>query len=147
MIKLMKVVWSEVAILDITMLCSVLNLAALLSQSEHQPASDGCGIDHSSKCIAVLLNWGPECKKDKPPTNPVQIAVWQVCWTSQALVSWFLVLWSQQDGECLWAISLIWVAACDEGVMVCCMYPAPSKKQHSPIDRYVAYRNTTPEAF
>lgn len=64
MIKLMKVVWSEVAILVITVLCSDLNPAALLSQPEHPHASNGCGNDHSTDCTAVLLNLRPEFKRD-----------------------------------------------------------------------------------
>lgn len=147
MIKLMKAVWSEVAILVITMLCSDLNPAALLSQPEHQPASDGRGNDHSSNSTAIPLSWGPEFKKDWAPATPVQIAAWQACWASLALVSWFLVLWSQWDDEYLREINLVWVAACDEGDRFCCMYPARSKKQHSPIDHCLPHGNATSEVF
>ena len=137
MIKLMKGVWSEVAILVISMLCSDLNPAALWSQPEQQPASGGRGDDHSSNCTGLLLSWGPEVKKNWAPAAPVQAAAWQGRCTSQALGSWFLVLWSQWEGECLQAIVLIWVVACDEGGMSCRVYPVPSRKQHSPIDRCV----------
>lgn len=68
MIKLMKVVWSEVAILVITLLSSDLSPAALLSQSEQQPASDGCGSDHSSNCAAVL-NSGMKLRKANYPSS------------------------------------------------------------------------------
>lgn len=78
MIKLMKVAWSEVAILVITMLCSDLNPAALLSQPEHQPASDRHGDDHSSNCTMVLLDWGPEFKEDRAATTPALIAAGQI---------------------------------------------------------------------
>lgn len=66
----MKVVWSEVAILVITLLSSDLSPGALLSQSEQQLASEGCGSDHSSNCTAVLLNWGMKLRKtDYPSSN------------------------------------------------------------------------------
>lgn len=57
MIKLMEVVWFEVAILFITVLCSDLNPAALLPQPEPQPTSNEHWNNFCSECSAVVLSW------------------------------------------------------------------------------------------
>jgi len=57
MIKLMEVVWFEVAILFITVLCSDLNPAGLLPQPEPQPTSNEHWNNLCSECSAVVLSW------------------------------------------------------------------------------------------
>lgn len=131
MIKLMKVVWSVVAIPVITVLCSDLNPAALLSQPEHPHASNGCGNDHSTDCTAVLLNLRPDFRETAPATL-VQITAWRVCWKAQALLSWFHGLLTQWDGEHFWASSLMWVTVCDEAGMFLLHISSPLQEAVQP---------------
>lgn len=76
MIKLMKVVWSEVAHLVITMLWSEPCCSLV---SEHQPASGRRGKGHSPNC-SVSSELGPEFKKDGAPATPVKITARQNAW-------------------------------------------------------------------
>lgn len=143
MIKLMKVVWSVVAIPVITVLCSDLNPAALLSQPEHPHASNGCGNDHSTDCTAVLLNLRPDFRETAPATL-VQITAWRVCWKAQALLSWFHGLLTHWDGEHFWASSLMWVTVCDEAGMFLLHISSPLQEAAQPY-RSVCLRKSHPK--
>ena len=57
MIKLMEVVWFEVEIILITVLCSDLNPAGLLPQPEPQPTSNEHWNNLCSEFSSVVLSW------------------------------------------------------------------------------------------
>lgn len=109
-------------------------------------ASGGSGSDPGSRCTALLLSWGLNSRKTQHQLPQFRLLLGRFVEHPKPCCHDFSC-YDRREMVNILVISLSWITACGEGGMYYYMYPTPSKKQHSPIDRCVTYGSATSKCF